>query len=270
MQARIEELERLQPGRGGLGADFWNSRARRYAAAVAGTAARDPFLAHVRRATRRGTSLLDVGAGPGRFTLALAPHVRHVVAVDPSEAMLRILRREASRRGLANIDAILGRWQDVEAGSADVAICSYVIPFVADAPTFLRKLDAATRERSFVYMSGISADPNDHLWRHFHGRPRRPAPSYLDLAAVLEEIGSAPEVTVVEAPTISRYRSLDAAVRSYRDSLLLPDTPEVRRELRALLRAWLVRRGDLLAPPFSTLPGAIVSWRPHGAAAGTR
>jgi SAM-dependent methyltransferase len=262
VRARIEELERLQPGRGGLGADFWDSRARRFAVAVAGTAERDPFLAHLRRVARRGSSVLDVGAGSGRFSLALAPRVRRVIAVDPSEAMLRILRREAGRRGFDNIETILGRWQEVEAGPADVGICSYVIPFIPDAPAFLRKLDAASRERAFVYMSGISADPIDHLWRYFHGRPRRPGPTYLDLAAVLEESGVSPEVAVVEVPTISRFRSLDAAVRSYRDTLLLPDTREVRRELRALLRAWLVPRGEGLAPPFSTMPGAIVSWRP--------
>ena len=30
--ARLGEMERLQPGRGALGAAFWDSRAKRYAA----------------------------------------------------------------------------------------------------------------------------------------------------------------------------------------------------------------------------------------------
>jgi SAM-dependent methyltransferase len=38
------------------------------------------------------STVVDLGAGTGTFALAIAPHVKRVVAVDPSEAMVATLR----------------------------------------------------------------------------------------------------------------------------------------------------------------------------------
>lgn len=276
MRARLAEMERIAPGRGAVGAAFWNSsgRARRFHAAVAGTAEKDPLFARLRRAAGPRSTVVDVGAGTGRFALALAPRVGEVVAVDASRAMLGVLRREARRRGIPNVRCIESRWQDVEVVPdgeaalrgpvvpvADVVVCSYVLPLVEDAAGFLAKIDAACRGRAFVYGNAIGADAlTDPFWRHFHGRPRTPGPTYLDTVAVLREIGVEPDVEIVEVRTRSRYRSLRAAVASYREMLLLPDTAAVRAELRGLLAPWLVEDADGLRAPVRTLPAAIVSW----------
>ena len=263
VRARLAELESL-----GVTLDpaFWDARARRLRAGVFGAAHGDPFLARARRSVGRRTTVLDVGAGPGRFSLALAPAAQAVVAVDPSPVMLAMLRRQSRRLGLSNVHCVEGRWEDVDVPPADVSICSYVLPLVADAATFLAKLHATSRRRAFVYMGAMSADAVfDPFWRHFHGRPRRPGPTYLDAVAVLEELGLGPEVEVVEVPSRARFKSLAAAVADYRESLLLPDTPEIRRELRGLLDTWLVKRDGALQPPLRTLPAAILSWAPGGA-----
>ena len=261
--ARLAEMDELSPGRGDLGPQFWNSRARRFSATMGNGAERDPLFRHVRRAARARSTVLDVGAGPGRFSVALAPHVRQVVAVDSSDAMLRLLRRRARSLRLANVRTVVGRWETVEVERADVGICSYVLPLIAEVAPFLEKLDAACRERVFVYLNAAGADLTvDTLWRHFHGRPRRPGPTYLDAVAVLAELGVSAEVDVVEVPTRSRHETLDAAVKAYADQLLLPDAVTVRRELRDVLSSWLVEDKDGLRPPLRTMPAAIVSWRP--------
>ena len=54
----------------------------------------------------RESSLVDLGAGTGRLALAVAPHVRRVVAVDVSPAMLAALRDQAAAAGLANIECV--------------------------------------------------------------------------------------------------------------------------------------------------------------------
>lgn len=264
VQARLKEMERLQPGRGAVGAEFWDSRARRFASRMTvPDAGRDPFFRRLRKATQRRSTVLDVGAGAGRFAVALAPHVAQVTAVDPSGAMLDICRRRARRAGVANLACVHGRWEEVEVGSAEVAFSSYVLPLVADADRFLAKLDASASERAFVYMGAFSADAVfDPLWRHFHGRPRRPGPTYLDAVAVLRELGVDPRVEVVEVPSRARFKSVAEAAREYRDQLLVPDTPEARRELRGLLGDWLVPRDGALGPPLRSIPAAIVSWVP--------
>jgi SAM-dependent methyltransferase len=257
-------MERLSPDGGAVGAQFWDARARRFAARTAGTATGDPLLSRLRRVTRSRSTLLDIGAGPGRFALALAPRVAEVVAVDASPVMLSVLRRHARRAGLANVTTVIGRWEDVDVAPADVVLCSYVLPLVQDVAVFLAKLDAASRGHAFVYLSAMSTDAVfDPFWRHFHGSPRRPGPTYLDALAVLGELGITADIEVVELPVRSRFTSLASAARDYRENLCLPDTPAIRRELRGLLGAWLVADGGgALRAPLRTTPAAILHWQP--------
>jgi ubiquinone/menaquinone biosynthesis C-methylase UbiE len=51
----------------------------------------------------RKDSVLDIGGGPGRFSLDIAPLVRIVEHVDFSQAMLDLAAEEAQRRGIKNI-----------------------------------------------------------------------------------------------------------------------------------------------------------------------
>lgn len=264
MRARRAEIERLSPGPAATDADYWERRAKRFAVRLAGTAEGDPLTARLRRACGSRTTVLDVGSGPGRFALVLAPRVAEVVALDPSRAMLAILRREARRRGLANVRTVEGRWGEVEVDPVDVAFSSYVLPIVEDAPAFVRRLDASARRHAFLYLGAFTSDAVvDPLWRHFHGRSRRPGPTWLDAVAVLREVGIEPEVEVVEVASRTRFATLAEAVRDYRDLLALPDTREVRRELGGLLRWWLVgaKEGGL-RPPIATLPAAVIRWKP--------
>lgn len=50
------------------------------------------------------TTLVDLGCGTGALALAAAPHCRRVVAVDPSSAMLAIVRERAAR--VANLELV--------------------------------------------------------------------------------------------------------------------------------------------------------------------
>jgi 2-polyprenyl-3-methyl-5-hydroxy-6-metoxy-1,4-benzoquinol methylase len=262
VRARLAETKALS-GSADVGAAFWDPRARRFARRTAGTAEGDPLLARVRGVAGSDTDVLDVGCGPGRFALALAPGVARVVGVDPSPVMLTLLRRQARRQGLGNVTTMTGRWQDVEIEPFDVGLCSYVLPLIEDARTFLAKLDAACRDHAFVYLSAMSTDAVfDPFWRHFHGAARNPGPTYLDAVAVLAELGIRADVEVVELPLRTRFTTVAAAARDYRENLLLPDIPEVRKELRALLSTWLVTSDGSLRPPLQTTPAAILHWQP--------
>ncbi|MGI9023099.1 MAG: class I SAM-dependent methyltransferase [Acidimicrobiales bacterium] len=266
VRARRAEIERLDPGRSGpTDGGYWDRRADRFAACLSDPLTGDAFLARLRRLTGSRTTVIDVGSGPGRFALALAPRVAGVVAVDPSRAMLDLLREQARRRGLANVAVAAGRWDEVDVEPADVVFASYVLPVVADAPAFLAKMDATARRHALLYLGAFTNDAIvDPLWRHFHGRPRRPGPTWLDVADVLREMGIDAKVEIVEVPNRARFASLGEAVDDYRDLLALPDTTETREELRRLLRSWLVGPAHALRTPVATLPAAVVRWRPTG------
>jgi SAM-dependent methyltransferase len=53
-----------------------------------------------------GATLVDLGAGTGALALAAAPVCRRVVAVDVSAPMLAVVRREAARRALHNVESV--------------------------------------------------------------------------------------------------------------------------------------------------------------------
>ncbi len=269
MQARQAQTEQLRSGHAAASPDYWNARgrARRYAATVGGGTEQHPLFPRLRRATTRRSTVIDVGAGTGRVALPLAPRVESIVAVDSSRAMLGVLKRAARDRGIGNIRCVERRWEDVElagpggVGPADVVVCSFVLPLIAEAEPFLAKIDAACRGRAFVVMNAMSADGLvDPFWRHFHGGPRKPAPTYLDAVAIVADLGREPEVEVVEVRSSITFVDLKTAVRSYQDVLALDDTTEVRTRLRSLLSAWLVDDRGTLRPPIRTTPMAIVSW----------
>lgn len=50
--------------------------------------------------------VVDLGAGTGVFTAAIAPHCGHVVAVDVSPAMTDALRTRVERDGLTNVSVV--------------------------------------------------------------------------------------------------------------------------------------------------------------------
>jgi ubiquinone/menaquinone biosynthesis C-methylase UbiE len=50
--------------------------------------------------------VVDLGAGSGQFTLAVAPVCRWVVAVDVSSVMLEVLREKMQGRGANNIEVV--------------------------------------------------------------------------------------------------------------------------------------------------------------------
>jgi SAM-dependent methyltransferase len=52
------------------------------------------------------STVVDLGAGTGRFALAAAPRCRRVVAVDVSPAMLELLGARAAQRGLSNVACV--------------------------------------------------------------------------------------------------------------------------------------------------------------------
>lgn len=52
---------------------------------------------------------LDVGCGAGHLSFALAPHVQHIVALDPSESMLATVASAAAERRLSTVASRQGR-----------------------------------------------------------------------------------------------------------------------------------------------------------------
>jgi 2-polyprenyl-3-methyl-5-hydroxy-6-metoxy-1,4-benzoquinol methylase len=258
--ARAQQMDAAYARLGRTSADFWRRRARGFHRATRDGALQDPFFQRVRAAVTSSTELLDVGAGTGRFTLALAPLVSQVIAVEPSDSMLQYLKQDAEAQGLTNIVYQPVTWQAAPTTlQADITICSHVLYPIRDIDLFLQKLYAATRNTCYIYMRATHIDAlSAHLWQHFHGEERIFSPSYIHALDVLFELGLYADVEVVRMPTTLHFADMEGAVEEMLEMLILPDDLQTREDLRIQLEQWLVQRGSELVPPQPELVSAVI------------
>jgi predicted methyltransferase len=97
-----------------------------------------------------GSTVADIGAGAGWFTIQLARRVGPngvVYAQDVQRQMLEAIRRRVSREGLQNVQARLGSGTDpnLPARAIDAILVVDVYPEVDDRVTFLRNLSGALK-----------------------------------------------------------------------------------------------------------------------------
>lgn len=112
--ARAQQMDAAYARLGRTSADFWDRRARSFHRATSETVATDPFYLKLREIVTPAMSVLDVGAGTGRFALALAPQARQIIAVEPNASMLDYLRRDTHGRGITNVLYEMGIFANVE------------------------------------------------------------------------------------------------------------------------------------------------------------
>jgi predicted methyltransferase len=97
-----------------------------------------------------GSTVADIGAGAGWFTIQLARRVGPngvVYAEDIQRQMLEAIRRRVSREGLQNVHTVLGTGTNTNlpAGKLDAILVVDVYPEVDDRVTFLRNVSAALK-----------------------------------------------------------------------------------------------------------------------------
>ena len=264
LDARAQQMDAAYAQLGRTSADFWQRRARHYHRATKETVAHDPFYLKLRSVVTPQTSVLDVGAGTGRFTLALAPYVQHITAVEPNAAMLHYLQDDAEESHVTNISTLPHTWQDAPSDiHAEIVLCSHVLYPIRDIESFVLKLRAAAQQACYIYMRALHFDANtDFLWQHFHGDKRHLPPGYIHALDVLYELGIYADVEVVKMQGALRYLSLDNATDEMLEQLILPDDAKTRTELRGMLKSWLIEHDGVLVPPRDEQWCAIIKFVP--------
>ena len=182
-------------------------------------------------------SVLDVGSGGGRASLALVPPAGMVVAVDHQQGMLDAFAEAAERRGVRHLE-FLGDWPAVvdEVPECDVVVCHHVAFNVADIGPFLQGLDSRARQRVVLELPMhhpmSSMNP---LWKRFWDLDRPTQPTAHDLAAIARALGFDAHIDVWNDETWGRRvdMSMEERVRFARIRLCL--TEERDAEVAAAL-----------------------------------
>lgn len=257
-EARAAQQERIR-GRDG---DFWAGCAERFARGIdAPDPLRDPMLAQI----EPGDTVLDVGAGSGRYSIPIAAKAREVIAVEPSPGMRQALQDEAQRRGVETIRVVASDWLSADAPVADAVVCAHVLYFTPEVEAFVGKLDEHGRR---VCMAVIRIDQMQAnlagLFEAIWGEPPAPEPSFIDLYNALYQMGIAGEVVIGRGGGggPSRFASLDEAEAMVSRFLAPPDETG-----RAKIRPYLERRLHPTPDGALAFPGgpprvALITWAP--------
>ena len=97
-----------------------------------------------------GSTVADIGAGAGWFTIRLARRVGPrgtVYAQDVQREMLEAIRRRVAKEGLENVQTRLGKGSNpnLPAAALDAVLVVDVYPEVEDRVSFLRNLGASLK-----------------------------------------------------------------------------------------------------------------------------
>jgi SAM-dependent methyltransferase len=147
-----------------------------------------------------GTTVLDIGAGTGAWSILLAPKAARVTAIDASPAMASVMRENLANGGVTNVDVVEGSWPDVSVEPHDYSLCAHAMYGSPDLPAFVEAMMRATRRTCFLMLrapvtGGIMAQAAMRLWGQPHDSPNFPI-AY----NVLLQMGLTPNVLMESGP----------------------------------------------------------------------
>ncbi len=105
-----------------------------------------------------GSTLVDIGAGTGAWAALLSRYAHHVTAVEPSAAMIEVMRDNLAAEGVTNVTIVQGSWPEVEVPEHDMALCSHAMYGCPDLPGFIRRMEEVTRRTCFLVLRAPAAD----------------------------------------------------------------------------------------------------------------
>ncbi|MGI5837952.1 MAG: class I SAM-dependent methyltransferase [Chloroflexota bacterium] len=232
---------------------------------IAGMALNGILWNLLRQKIKPWMSVLDVGSGPGKYTLPLSKLAARVVAVEPSEQMADFLLRNIIEQGIENVTIVRQRWENADVGHADAVLCSHVLYDVDDVEPFLLKLNAHAIGLCFLAHHTDQYDPLfRELWQRLYGEERRPMPVFADLLQVLEEMGIPAVVAGQMRPQMRlSFATVDEAVEYCTERMALSySDPGNRSLIAAHLRDLLEMVDGRLYAPCSSDVG-VVWWEKY-------
>lgn len=142
-------------------------------------------------------TLLDVGCGPGTFSLRFSSLVKHIHAFDFSSKMLEALNENAHNKGIHNITTFI---HDMETSWGNVPVCDVVLASrcleVDDIEAVLKELDSHAKKAVYLtYKVGKSYLDEQVL--DAIGRKITPKPDYIYLINVLYSMGIHADVKLI-------------------------------------------------------------------------
>lgn len=219
----------------------------------------DPLLDCVLSRLAPEMTVLDIGAGIGRWTLPVARKVRRVTAVEPLQGMRQVLVERAAAQDIGNLDVVVTPWLTAEVPPHDIAIAAHATYTTTDLLGFIRKMEASARRSCYLALripahDGVIGELSERLRGRWHDSPNFVVGYNLLLSA-----GYHPNVLMENMPVrVWTDPTLAAAVARAKRHLRLDDDRQDAAIVEILTRRLTVGDGGYRWP--DGMRSALVWW----------
>lgn len=242
---------------------YWNRiKVEWYERGLKGSGMAKAVLTVMRPKIRDAVSILDVGSGCGTLTIPLARGGKDVTALDPSEHMLKMLKKSIQGKQLqGKIKMIHGAWGEKKINKHDVVLCANVPELLKDSKDFLIKADSLARKYVFLI---TSADPHadkfyyKELYPLIFNREFYPRTDYLSTYNNLHSLGIFANVSIIEYDFDQPFNDLEEAVCFWKEYMGIV-TEEHDKELRTYLKGKLKKTKKGMIANFHK-KSAVIWW----------
>jgi len=121
-------------------------------------------------------TVADIGTGTGAMLPLLAPHVKQVLAIDPTPAMLKGARARVRELSLDNVDIRQGAAEHlpIESATVDVALLALVLAYTTDPAAVLKEVRRILKPHGVVLILDLQPhevelfrEKLNHRWMGF-------------------------------------------------------------------------------------------------------
>ena len=189
-----------------------------------------PILERMMKFISSESTVLDIGAGAGAYTIPFAEAAKKVTVVEPSKGQISRLMRRAEREGLSNIEVINKRWEDVEEEELeryDLVNAAYCF-HMPDIKVALQKMLNVTK--NVLFLITLVEHGFDDVYEIIFGGKHDNSPNYIYLYNVLYQMGIPANVEILAREYLL---PLDMQLENLHYSYDL--TPDVEEKVKAHL-----------------------------------
>ncbi len=184
---------------------------------------------HVKNELSGSTTVLDIGAGSGFFSIPLAEHGYRVTAVEPALPMIRLMKKKLSGRDNLDLTIEKSEWLQWSGPVFDSAICIHAIYPMEDKETSIQKMKEYAGKTVLLVRSKRKTRSMSDILRKELGfsdsRGDQDDDTIRNILRTIEVPFQQREITVNRE---IRFNDLHSEWEHYRFHLDLKDTAEMR------------------------------------------
>lgn len=208
----------------------------------------DEFTAELNRLKRfitRDSIVLEVGAGTGRLAIHLAKEAKMVTVIEPARASMSLMRENAAREDVTNMDFVECLWSDFEPSEKYDLVYSAWSAGASD-PESLMKMHEASRGYCAIELTACPP----YCERDFYGliyplalgEDYRSEGDYLNILTTLYEHSIYANLETWPFERETKYESMEEALSHWK--ALLMYYRDVSQEMEERLRRFYQSRAN--------------------------